>query len=293
MDANNNEVCLITGATNGIGLATARALVSTERILVIHGRDEVRLQAARETLLEISPQAEVHTLRADFASLSEVRDMAAEFGAQFGRLDILINNAGLLTDARQTGKDGFELTFTVNHLAPMLLTWSLLPLLRASAPARIMFNSSSAAGDARPNLDDLQSKSWHGGWAAYANTKLANMLMSNLLAEKLADSGVVCNSFCPGLIDSGLIKNNKEFSPAMLEHIEKQARSADYGAITAIFLATTPEAQNISGAFFLKSHDSGKQPLQINWDRPFAGRLWERTEELLQPWLTASQNTVH
>jgi NAD(P)-dependent dehydrogenase (short-subunit alcohol dehydrogenase family) len=175
----------------------------------------------------------------------------------------------------------------------MLLTWSLLPLLRASTPARIMFNSSSAAGDARPNLDDLQSKNWHSGWAAYANTKLANMLMSNMLAELLADSGVVCNSFCPGLIDTGLLKDNNEFSAVMQEHIEKRARSADDGAITAVFLATAPEAQQISGAFFLKSHDSGKQPLEMHWDRTLAGQLWERTEELLQPWLAETQNTVH
>lgn len=293
MTANNKQICLITGATSGIGLAVARALVSPERILVIHGRDDARLKVARETLLEKSPQAEVHTLRADFASLGEVRDMAAEYGERFARLDVLINNAGLLTDDRQTGKDGFELTFTVNHLAPMLLTWSLLPLMRACAPARIMFNSSSAGGDARLNLNDLQNGAWHGGWAAYANTKLANMLMSNLFAEKLADSGVVCNSFCPGLIATGLLKDNKEFSSEMRKHMANRALSVDEGAVTAVFLASTPEAEKISGAFFLKSYDSGKQPLQMKWDRSFASRLWERTEEILQPWLAMAQSTIH
>jgi NAD(P)-dependent dehydrogenase (short-subunit alcohol dehydrogenase family) len=280
----NARVCLVTGATSGIGYAAARALAREELTLVIHGRDAKRLESARGALGAAGP-ADVQTIRADCASLDALRDMAAEFKQRFDRLDILVNNAGLLTDERRTGVDGFELTFTVNHLAPMLLTWSLLPLLRKAAPARIMFNSSSALGDARLNLDDLQSEHWHSGWAAYANTKLANMLMSSLLAERLAGDGIVSNAFCPGLIDTGLLKGNSEFSPRVLEHIQKRVRTADDGALTAVYLATAPEAANISGAFFLKSHGAGMQPLRINWDRETASRLWEQTEQILQPWL--------
>lgn len=280
----NSRVCLITGATSGIGFAAARALAREELTLVIHGRDARRLESARGGLSAAGP-ADVQTIQADFASLDALRDLAAEFKRRFDRLDILINNAGMLTDERQTGAEGFELTFTVNHLAPMLLTWSLLPLLRKAAPARIMFNSSSALGDARLDLDDLQSERWHSGWAAYANSKLANMLMSSLLAERLAGDGIVSNAFCPGLIDTRLFRDNREFSPGMLEHIKKRVRTPDDGALTAVYLATAPEAATISGAFFLKSHAAGKQPLFIQWDRDMAGRLWEETEQILQPWL--------
>jgi NAD(P)-dependent dehydrogenase (short-subunit alcohol dehydrogenase family) len=288
------KVCLITGATSGIGRAAAQALAQEDLTLVIHGRNATRLDTAQDELRALAGRADIQTIRADFSSLESVRDMTTEFSERFERLDILFNNAGQLTDHRQTGADGFELTLTVNHLAPMLLTWNLLPLLRNAAPARIMFNSSSALGDARLNLNDLQSEQWHGGWAAYANTKLANMLMSNTLAEELQTDNIVCNSFCPGLIDTGLLKNNREFDPVTLQHIQKRVRSADYGAATALYLATAPEAQGISGAFFLKSHDNGKQPLMLNWDRQMAKGLREQTASLLKPWLTtADRHSQH
>ncbi|MBM4197387.1 MAG: SDR family NAD(P)-dependent oxidoreductase [Gammaproteobacteria bacterium] len=280
----NDRVCLVTGATSGIGHAAARALVREKLTLVIHGRNAERLESARAALRGAGP-ADVQTIRADFASLDEVREMAVEFRQRFNRLDILFNNAGLLTDERRTGIDGFELTFTVNHLAPMLLTWSLLPLLRNAAPARILFNSSSALGDARLDIDDLQGERWHSGWSAYANTKLANMLMSSLLAERLAGDGIVCNSFCPGLIDTRLLKDNREFSPRMLEHIKKRVRTPEDGALTAVYLATAPEAAKISGAFFLKSQGAGRQPVHIHWDRDLAVRLREETARILKPWL--------
>jgi NAD(P)-dependent dehydrogenase (short-subunit alcohol dehydrogenase family) len=290
---NRQKVYLITGATNGIGRAAAEELAAPGRVLVLHGRNRDKLEAAREAALERCPEAEVVCLTADFSNLDEVRDLAGNFADRFSRLDVLFNNAGVLTDERRSGADGFELTFTVNHLAPMLLTWSLLPQLEAAAPARIIFNSSSAAGDARLRLDDLQSEHWHSGWAAYACTKLANILMSNLLAEKLADRGIVSNAFCPGLVNTGLITGNREFSQQMISHINERARPPADGARTALYLATEPAAQDISGAFFLKSHGDGTTPLQINWDRDFAAALWERTEELLRPWLTEQEAAVN
>ena len=277
------KTCLITGATAGIGYATALGLINSGYTLILHGRNEQKLAERRDALLQINNAAQIETVQADFSSLSDVRSMADAIAKRFNRLDVLFNNAGLLTDNRQTGADGFELTFTVNHLAPMLLTWSLLPFVKTAA-GQILFNSSSALGDALLDLDDLQSTRWHSGWAAYANTKLANMLMSKLLAEEKADCNIRCNSFCPGLVDTGLLKNNREFSPVMMEHINKRARPPDQGAVTPLFLITDPTADNLTGAFFMKSHGDGRLPVQLNWDPATARALKTHTQQLLAPW---------
>ena len=281
----SRPICLITGATNGIGLATAELLASRGCDLILAGRDQDRLDAARARVAGAAPGVAVLTLRADFSSLDEVAALADAVRKARPRLDVLINNAGVLTDHRQTSADGFELSFAVNHLAPLLLTRRLLPRLRASAPARIAFNSSSAMGSARLDLDDLQMTRHFDGWTAYANTKLANMLMSNLLARELAGSGVVCNAFCPGLVDTGLLTGNRDFGPAMLAGLRRRMRPPEQGAVTPVFLATDPAAAGLSGCFFLQSHGGGRQPLTIDWDEELAAALWSRSLALLKPWL--------
>jgi NAD(P)-dependent dehydrogenase (short-subunit alcohol dehydrogenase family) len=281
----NRPICLVTGATNGIGLATAELLASRGCELILTGRDDDRLAATRSRLTQAAPGAAITTLRADFASLDEVAALADAVLQAWPRLDALINNAGLLTDHRQTSLDGFELTFAVNHLAPLLLTRRLLPLLLASAPARIAFNSSSAMGSAQLDLDDLQMTRRFDGWTAYANTKLANMLMSNLLARELAGTGVVSNAFCPGLVDTGLLNGNRDFGPAMMAGLRRRMRPPEQGAVTPVFLATDPAAAHLSGHFFLQSHGGGRQPLNIAWDEQLAESLRAKSLALLEPWL--------
>jgi NAD(P)-dependent dehydrogenase (short-subunit alcohol dehydrogenase family) len=284
-DSMAGKTCLITGATNGIGKATARAISGAGGTVVIHGRDRARTQATRSEIQTASGNPDIHALLADFASLEQVGALAVEFGDKFGDLHVLINNAGLLTDHRQLSDDGYELTFAVNHLAPFLLTHLLLPALVASAPARIAFNSSSAMGSAQLDLDDLHMQKRFDGWTAYANTKLANALFSNLLARKLADSRVVSNAFCPGLIDSGLLTGNRDFGIEGIERLRPRMRTTDEGAVTPVFLATAVEAQNMSGSFFLKSHGYGKTPVQISWDENLAQRLWDASQEHVADWL--------
>ena len=279
------RICLITGATNGIGKAAAHAIAATGATVVIHGRDRAKAEATREDLRTATGNDDIHMLLADFAALDEVHDLAANFRQKFGALHVLFNNAGLMTDHRQLSHDGYELTFAVNHLAPFLLTNRLLPMLIESAPARIATNASSAMGSAQLDLDDLQMEKSFDGWTAYANTKLANVLFSNLLAQKLKDSGVVSNSFCPGLIDSGLIKGNRIFGPERMKFLQPRLRTPEDGAITPVFLATDADAARISGAFFMKSHGLGKTPLQIHWDTSMAERLWEKSRQCVAAWL--------
>lgn len=279
------KTCLITGATNGIGKATAHALAAAGGTVVIHGRDRARTEATRAEIQTASANADVHMLLADFASLVQVQRLAGEFQRQFGALHVLINNAGLLTDHRQLSHDGYELTFAVNHLAPFLLTNLLLPTLIDSAPARIATNSSSAMSSAQIDLDDLQMEQQFDGWKAYANTKLANALFSNLLAERLAETRVVSNAFCPGLVDSGLLTGNRDFGADGIERLRPRMRTPEEGAITPVFLATAADAEQVSGAFFLKSHGSGKTPLRIRWDADLAQRLWDASVEHVDEWL--------
>jgi len=279
------KTCLITGATNGIGKATAHAVAAAGGRVIIHGRDRARTQATRSEIQAASENDDIHMLLADFASLEQVQAMAMEFQQRFGALHVLINNAGLLTDHRQLSFDGYELTFAVNHLAPFLLTNLLLPSLIDSAPARIAINSSSAMGSAQIDLDDLHMERRFDGWTAYANTKLANVLFSNLLAKKLADTSVVSNAFCPGLVDSGLLTGNRDFGTEGVERLRPRMRTPDEGAITPVFLATASEAEDMSGAFFLKSHGAGKMPVRIPWDADLAQRLWDTSLDLVADWL--------
>ena len=279
------KTCLITGATNGLGKATAHAIAAAGGTVVIHGRDQARAEATRAEIQTASENDDIHMLLADFASLEQVRALAVEFEQQFGALHVLINNAGLLTDHRQLSREGYELTFAVNHLAPFLLTHLLLPTLVDSAPARIAMNSSSAMGSAQIDLDDLHMEKQFDGWTAYANTKLANVLFSNLLAKKLAETRVVSNAFCPGLVDSGLLTGNRDFGAGDIERLRSRMRTPDEGAITPVFLATAAEAQQYSGAFFLKSHGSGKTPVRIPWDADLAQCLWDASLEHVADWL--------
>jgi len=279
------RVCLVTGATSGIGRATAAALAHAGATLIVHGRDREKTARLLEELMSASGNENIHWLQADFASLAEVHGLAVQLRERFGALHVLINNAGVLTDRRQVSADGYELTFAVNHLAPFLLSLLVLDLLRASAPARIAFNSSSAMGSAHLDFSDLQMERTFDGWTAYANTKLANMLVSNLLAEKLAGSGVVSNSFCPGLIDTNLLTGNRDFGADRIARMRPMMRAAEDGAITQIFLASAPAAAVMTGQFFLKSHGSGTTPVSIHWDRDVAERLWRVSQDCVAPWL--------
>jgi NAD(P)-dependent dehydrogenase (short-subunit alcohol dehydrogenase family) len=211
--------------------------------------------------------------------------MAATIKYRFDRLDVLVNNAGVLTDHRQKTADGFELTFGVNHLAPFLLTHKLQRLLLDNAPSRIVINSSTALGGGQIALDDLQAERSFGGWAAYANSKLANLLFSNVLAERLEDTGVVCNALCPGLIDTNLLKDNQEFGEPRLAQLRRNMRSPEEGAEILLFLAGAQEAKDYSGAFFLRSAGNGRQPVYPNWDRETANQLWDMSAALLSDWL--------
>ena len=281
----NGSTCLVTGATDGIGKATALALAQIGATVIMHGRDPAKAARALADVQAATRNLQVHTVLADFASLGEVAGLADRVQQDFGGLNVLINNAGLLTDHRQLSRDGFELTFAVNYLAPFLLTHRLLALLRQNAPARIVNVASTAMGGGHIHIDDLQAERRFDGWQAYANSKLANVLFSALMAEKLAGTGVVSNSLCPGLIDTNFFHTNEIFGDGGYERLRPGMRPPEEGALVPLYLATADGAADVSGEFFVRVGRDGRRAVPLNWDRDTAEALWQRSLDDLAPWL--------
>jgi NAD(P)-dependent dehydrogenase (short-subunit alcohol dehydrogenase family) len=277
--------CLVTGATDGIGKATALALAQTGATVIVHGRDAEKTERVLADTQARCGSAQVYAVLADFANLADVVALTDRVRSEHGGLDVLINNAGLLTDHRQLSRDGFELTFAVNYLAPFLLTHRLLDLLVANAPARIVNVASTAMGGGQIDLEDLQADRRFDGWRAYANSKLANVLFSGLLAERLAGTGVVSNSLCPGLIDTNFFHTNKIFANGGYERLRPGMRPPEEGALVPLYLATAPEAAAVTGEFFVRVGRDGQRAVPLEWDRELAAALWQRSLDYLQPWL--------
>jgi len=282
------SLVLITGATDGIGRAAALRLAAAGHDVILHGRNPEKLEAARQAVAAEATGSVAAEL-ADLADLQQVAGLAAKVGKDYPGLNVLVNNAGLLTDHRQESTDGFELTFAVNYLAPFLLTNLLLETLQANAPARVVNVASSAMGGAELNFEDLQFESAFEGWQAYANSKLANVLFSNLLAEKLEGTGVVSNSCCPGLIDTNFFHTNTLFAGGAYERMKTHMRQPEQGADIPVYMADSAETAAASGKFYLRRPDLGLgdevRSMPLNWSREDAAMLWGMSESLAGEWL--------
>jgi len=282
----SSPVYLVTGATDGIGKALATCLAQTQAPVILHGRDAAKTEAVLQAVRLATGNPNLHSLLADFSSLDEVANLAAVVCHDHPDVNVLINNAGLLTDHRQLSHDGFELTFAVNYLAPFLLTCRLRALLQANAPARIVNVASTAMGGGQIDLDNLQLEQGFDGWRAYANSKLANVLFSATLAGELAGSGVVSNSLCPGLVDTNFFHTNEVFGNGAYERMQPGMRSPAEGALVPLYLATDQAAAQVSGEFFVRVGRDGRRAVPLQWDEQLSAALWARSLEILRPWLT-------
>lgn len=282
----NQLVFLVTGATDGIGKATALALATRGASVILHGRNPAKLESTLTQLRASTGNEALSSVQADFASLAEVAALASRVRRDFPGLNVLINNAGLLTDHRQLSADGFELTFAVNYLAPFLLTLSLLDTLKANAPARIVNVASTALGGGVVDFDNLQLEHGFGGWQAYANSKLMNVLFSHQLASQVAGSGLVSNALCPGLIDTNFFHTNALFAGGEYERLKPGMRSPVEGTLVPLYLAADPAAETSNGAFYVRQGRDGRRAVPLNWDRKVAAGLWDRSLGYVARWLT-------
>ena len=269
-----DKVCIVTGGNSGIGKATVAGLAQRGATVVIACRDAGKGQAALEEIAAKSGSKDLHVMELDLASLASVRAFAAAVTAKFTRLDVLVANAGVMTGKRQLTADGLEMNFGVNHVGHFLLTELLLPLLKTSAPSRIVVVSSNMHPRGKLDFDDLaMEKSWAG---SYPRSKLANLLFVRALAKRLDGSGVVVNGLHPGVISTELARDYA----APIRLIAKWFfKSPEQGARTSLYLATAPEAAAISGRYFADAKQ--KTPSAAALDNALAERLWTETERLV------------
>ncbi|HUZ72563.1 MAG TPA: SDR family oxidoreductase [Stellaceae bacterium] len=275
----DGKTCVITGATSGIGLATAEALARKGARLVLVGRDRAKGEQAASRLKTLCPGCEVVVLYADLARLAGARQLAAAVLDAAPRIDVLINNAGAIFRRRAETGDGLEHTFALNHMAYFVVTQLLRDRLVASAPARIVNVASTAHRGAALDFDDLQMARHYDGWTAYRRSKLCNILFTRALARRLAGSGVTANALHPGFVASRFGDNNDGLLRLVLSLGKRfVAISAAAGAETPVHLAAAPEVADVSGLYFDKCRAATPSPAAQD-DRA-AERLWQESTRL-------------
>jgi len=271
------KVALITGGTSGIGKAASTALGYRGAEVVVAGRNKERAEAAVGEIQRGSGSQRVSLMLADLAVQAEVRGLAQAFKERHDRLDVLVNNAGLILSKRTQTPDGIETTLAVNHLAPFLLTNLLLDVLKKSAPSRVITVSSEARRRAEIDFDDLQSERHYRAFQVYGMTKLANILFTYELAERLRGTGVVVNCVHPGGVNTNFGKNNRNLGTLLFRAFKPFMRTPEQGADTIVYLASSPEAEEMSGRYLADREEvSPAQPR----DEAMQRRLWEVSEEL-------------
>lgn len=268
------RVCLVTGATMGIGRATALGLARMGARVGIVGRSRERGEAVQEEIARDAGASAAELFLADLASQTEVRRLATEVRSRFGRLDVLVSNAGVYTRRRTVTVDGIETQLAVNHLAPFLLTGLLLDLLRESAPARVVVVSSEAHHGARVRWDDLQGERGYNGLRAYANTKLMNILFVRELARRAAGTGVTANAVHPGVVATELLFGG--WAPLRL--LRPFIRTPEQGAGTSVWLASSAELEGVTGRYFRDRREITPSCAALNDEA--ARRLWRESERL-------------
>jgi retinol dehydrogenase 12 len=272
------KVCLVTGATRGIGLASATALAASGATVIVHGRNHAAAQTVAARIGHETGSRQMQAVHADFAELAQVRRLAGELATRLPQLHVLINNAAVLPGAGAVSADGFELTFAVNHLAPFLLTNLLLPKLRQSLPARIVVVASEAHRRATLDLEDLMNTRVTGLWTAYERSKLANILFVRALSHRLEGSGITVNAVHPGIVNTQLFRHSPALLRALLGGFGWLLLSPRRGARGSVYLASSPELSGESGSYFRRCRRA--TPSAAAQNDTDAARLWQESARL-------------
>ena len=272
------KTVLITGGTSGIGKATAVALAAMGADVVIVGRNPERGRAALEEIKAHSHSESVELMLADLCAQAEVRRLAEEFLERYDRLDVLANNAGLVQSKRSETPDDIETTLATNHLAPFLLTSLLLETLEQSAPSRVITVSSEAQRWGNMDFEDLQSRRKYRGFPVYGMTKLANIMFTYELAERLNGTGVTATCLHPGSVGTNFGQNNKGPMALFFRTFKPFMRSSEKGADTLVWLASSPEIDGVSGKYFFDRKEI--EAKKVAYDPAARRTLWEVSEDL-------------
>jgi len=273
------KTCIITGATDGIGLEAAAALGALGARLVLVGRNRAKGEAVLGALRQRVPgvQAEMHY--ADLSRRDEIARLAPELLAAAPRIDVLLNNAGAFFGQRIVADDGLEQTFALNHMGYFRLTGLLRERVIASAPSRIVNVASEAHRNATLNFSDLQTARGYNGWKAYQRSKLANILFTRELARRLAGTGVTANCLHPGFVRTSFGDNNRGFWGIGIRLGKLFAAiSVPRGAETPVYLAAAPEVAGVTGKYFDKCRE--REPSAAARNDADAERLWKESERL-------------
>src|SRR5215208_4024420 len=276
----NGKIVLVTGGTSGIGKATAEGLTNLGARVVVVGRDRSKGESATAEIQAKSGNEAVELMVADLSSQAEIHRLAREFEANHDRLDALVNNAGAMYARRTETEEGIEGTLAVIHLAPVLLTNLLLPVLQRSAPSRIVNVSSWAHRRAKLDLDDLQTKEHYSATAAYSRAKLIHLLWTYELARRLDGTGVTVNVADPGGASTEMTRS--EAMPWILRTINRLGRkvmTTEKAARVSIYLASSPEVEGVNGEYFDHNNKQIKSS-KASYDEAAGKRIWEVSAEL-------------
>jgi NAD(P)-dependent dehydrogenase (short-subunit alcohol dehydrogenase family) len=273
------RVCLVTGATSGIGKATAKALAALGAEVIVAGRDQEKAEQAIREIRTETGHAQVQYLLGDLGDLDQVRALARQVQSLTDRLDVLINNAGAFYNSRIDTRYGVEKTLLVNYLAPFLLTNLLIDLLQASAPARIVNVTSEAHQNGALDLDDLAFERGFMGFRAYARSKLALLLFTYELARHLEGTGVTANALHPGHVATDMFKDDFGWLGPLIKRVMGWfAETPQAAAQRAVYLATSSEVAGLTGRYFVNGKEA--RSAAASYDRELAQRLWVKSERL-------------
>jgi NAD(P)-dependent dehydrogenase (short-subunit alcohol dehydrogenase family) len=283
-----SKVCVVTGATAGIGQIAATELARRGAHVVIVGRSSAKCAATQEQIRTETGGATVDALVADLSALAEVKKLAGQIRDGYPRLDVLLNNAGAMFWNRCESTDGIEKTFALNHLSYFALTALLLPMLKQSAPARIVNVASDAHKGVSINFDDIQFEKKYRGWKAYQQSKLANVCFTYELARRLDGTNVTANTLHPGFVHTNFLKTfndaradgfTKALAGPVLNGLSRLiAISPEQGARTSVYLASSPDVEGVTGQYFVKEKPAVSSTQ--SHDRAAQARLWRMSEEM-------------
>lgn len=274
-----DKIVMVTGATAGIGKVTAREIAQQGATVIVVGRNREKSEAVAQEIRSKTGNSTVTSMVADLAAQADIRRLATEFYSRYDRLNVLVNNAGAVNTKRLESPDGIELTFALNHLNYFLLTHLLLPALKAAPSARIVNVASDAHAGSQLDFNDLEYKErWYNPFGAYAQSKLANIMFTYELARRLQGSTITANALHPGFVSTRFGTNNGGIFNLVPFMARLLGVNEDKGAQTNIYLATSPEVEGVSSAYFSEGRLAKSN--KASYDSAAQKRLWQISEQM-------------